>query len=88
MQDSSTRPDQANAVKKDVVVFKFVVVVQDDHGLPPRGGVLPARAGECCISSSTTTGSTTTGNMTTASGSDIAGCGLVVAVSGKMAAHY
>ena len=33
------------ARRKDVVVIIFVVVVQD--GLPSRGRVLPARAGEC-----------------------------------------
>ena len=46
-----TRPDQANAVKKDVAVFKFVVVVQD--GLLLKAGVQPGRAGEYCTSSST-----------------------------------
>ena len=52
-QHSSTRPDQASVDKKDVIVIIFVVVVQD--GLPPRGGVLPARAGECCVFFTSTT---------------------------------
>ena len=82
---------QASADKKDsgvrVVVIIFVVVVQGR--LAPRVGVLPARAaGECCISSFTTS----TTNTTITSGNDIrvVGCGLVMAVSGnlKMAAHW
>ena len=83
-------------------MFKFVVVVQD--GLPPRGGVLPARAGECCIFTSRMGYRQGAGSYLpepgsvaflpaqptrpSASGRDIVGCGLVVAVSGKMAAHY
>ena len=57
-------------------VFKCVVVVQD--GLPPRGGVLPARAGECCNPSSTRHNQHDHLPVVV-----IAGCGLVVAVSGK-----